>query len=125
MLLDTRLLLWVARDARELSRAARSLVESSESEMLFSVVSLWEVAIKYGLGHSDIVEPNLLRRALLNHGYTELPLTSDHAVAVSSLPHIHKDPFDRILVAQALIEGIILLTSDPMVAKYPGSIRKV
>jgi PIN domain nuclease of toxin-antitoxin system len=126
LLLDTHLLLWGVIAERRLSIAARVLLENPENELIFSVVSIWEVAVKHGLGRKDfVVDPRLLRRSLLDHGYAELPLTSDHAVAVGSLPHIHKDPFDRILVAQALIEGITLLTSDPTVARYPGSIRRI
>jgi len=94
--------------------------------LLFSAGSLWEVAIKSGLGRKDFrVEARLLRRGLLDNGYSELPIVSDHVVAIESLPPIHKDPFDRILVAQAAVEGITLLTNDPVVAQYPGPIRKL
>jgi PIN domain nuclease of toxin-antitoxin system len=87
---------------------------------------LWEVAIKRGLGREDFrVDPRLLRRGLLDNGYRELPITSEHAVAVDGLPPIHKDPFDRLLVAQATVEGIALLTADPLVARYPGPVRQV
>jgi len=87
---------------------------------------LWEIAIKNSLGREDFrVEPRLLRRALLDNGYTELPVTSEHAVNVDALPPLHKDPFDRLLIAQALVEGITLLTADAQVARYRGSVRKV
>jgi PIN domain nuclease of toxin-antitoxin system len=87
---------------------------------------LWEVAIKRGLGRADFqADARLLRRGLLDNGYSELPIVSDHVVAIESLPAIHKDPFDRVLVAQATVEGITLLTLDPVVAQYPGPIRKV
>jgi PIN domain nuclease of toxin-antitoxin system len=93
---------------------------------MFSPASLWEVASKRGLGRDDFqVDPRLLRRGLLDNGYVELPITSEHAVAVDGLPPIHKDPFDRILVAQATVEGVALLTADPMVAQYPGPVRQV
>jgi PIN domain nuclease of toxin-antitoxin system len=93
---------------------------------MFSAASLWEVAIKRGLGRSDFrVDPRLLRRGLLDNGYSELPITSEHAVAVDGLPPIHKDPFDRMLVAQAMVEGVALLTADPLVAQYPGPVRRV
>jgi len=92
----------------------------------FSSASLWEVAIKHGLGRRDFgVNARLLRRGLLDNGYAELPITSEHAVALDSLPPIHKDPFDRILVAQSMVEGITLLTADPLLAQYPGPVRKV
>jgi PIN domain nuclease of toxin-antitoxin system len=94
--------------------------------LLFSAASIWEVAIKRGLGRSDFqADPRLLRRGLLDNGYAELPILSDHVVALASLPPIHKDPFDRLLVAQAAAEGITLLTADPVVAQYPGPIRAV
>lgn len=126
MLLDTHLLLWAAGMADHLPPAARTLIEAPEHELVFSAASLWEVAIKSGLGRDDFqVNAHVLRRGLLDNGYTELPITSAHAVAVSSLPPLHRDPFDRLLVAQALTEGITLLTADPLVAQYPGPVRLV
>ncbi len=126
LLLDTHLLLRAAGQPELLSAAARSLMEDPQNELLFSSASLWEVAIKRGLGRPDFrVDPRLLRRGLLDNGYSELPITSEHAVTVDGLPAIHKDPFDRILVAQSIVEGIALLTADPMVARYAGPIRKV
>jgi PIN domain nuclease of toxin-antitoxin system len=87
---------------------------------------VWEVAIKRGLGRSDFqADPRLLRRGLLDNGYIELPILSDHVVAIESLPPIHKDPFDRLLVAQATVEGITFLTADSIVATYPGPVRMV
>jgi PIN domain nuclease of toxin-antitoxin system len=125
-LLDTQLLLWAAGQPRRLSTAARELLNDPRHELMFSAASLWEVAIKSSLGREDfVVEPRVLRRGLLDNGYTELPITGDHAVSVEALPEIHRDPFDRLLVAQALCEGITLLTADPTVAKYPGPVRKV
>jgi len=125
-LLDTHLLLWAAGVPQRLSRQARVLIEDSDNELLFSAASLWEVAIKRGLGREDFkVDARLLRRGLLDNGYTELPIISDHVVATESLPPIHKDPFDRLLVAQATVEGVTLLTTDSVVAEYPGSIRTV
>lgn len=126
LLLDTHLLLWAAGQPDQLSAAARAMLEDPRNELLFSSASLWEVAIKRGLGREDFsVDPRLLRRGLLDNGYSELPITSDHAVAVDGLPPIHKDPFDRMLVAQATVEGIALLTADPWVTQYPGPIRLV
>ena len=92
--------------------------------MVFSAASLWEVAIKNGLGREEFsVDPRLLHRGLLENGYVELPVTGAHAAAVDLLPPIHMDPFDRILIAQAQIEGITLLTADEVVTRYPGPIR--
>lgn len=126
LLLDTHLLLWAAGQPERLSSTARRLIEDSNNELLFSAASLWEVSIKRGLGREDFqVDARLLRRNLLDNGYGELPIGSEHAVAIESLPLIHKDPFDRLLIAQATIEGITLLTADPLVAQYPGPVRLV
>jgi len=126
LLLDTHLLLFAAGESARLSAAARELISAPENELLFSVASIWEVVIKQGLGRPDFsVDARLLRRGLLDNGYGELSIASEHAVAVGGLPSIHKDPFDRMLVAQATVEGILLLTSDEMVAQYPGPIRLV
>lgn len=125
-LLDTHLLLWAAGSPRRLSAQARKLLGDADHELFFSSASLWEIAIKRGLGRDDFqVEPGLLRRGLLDNGYQELPISGIHALAIESLPPIHKDPFDRMLVSQALTEGFTLLTSDPAVARYPGPIRLV
>jgi PIN domain nuclease of toxin-antitoxin system len=126
LLLDTHLLLWAAGHPDRLSGEARTLIKNLENDLLFSAASLWEVAIKRGLGRDDFkVDVRLLRRGLLDNGYGELPIVSDHVVALESLPSIHKDPFDRVLVAQATVEGITLLTIDALIAKYPGPIRMV
>lgn len=125
-LLDTHLLLWAAGKPDRLSPAARKLLASPANELLFSAANLWEVAIKRGLGRTDFqADPRLLRRGLLDNGYSELPILSNHVVAIESLPPIHKDPFDRLLVAQATVEGITLLTMDSAVAGYPGPVRLV
>lgn len=126
LLLDTHLLLWAAGEPTRLPGEARSALDNPENELIFSVASLWEVSIKRGLGRADFnADPRLLRRGLLDNGYSELPITSDHVVAVDSLPLVHKDPFDRVLVAQAIVEGVILLTTDSLLTKYPGPIRSV
>lgn len=126
LLLDTHLLLWAAGSPERLSAAARCLLEDPTNELLFSAASLWEIAIKSGLGRTDFrVDARVLRRGLLDNGYGELVMTSAHAVSIDSLPAIHRDPFDRILVAQAMVEGITLLTSDEVVARYPGPVRLV
>jgi PIN domain nuclease of toxin-antitoxin system len=126
LLLDTHILLWGAGEQNRLPTAAVALLEDERNLLLFSAASLWEIVIKRSLGRTDFqVEPRLLRRGLLDNGYEELPVLGIHAVNVDTLPPIHKDPFDRILIAQAIIEGIELITADPIVATYPGPIRKV
>jgi PIN domain nuclease of toxin-antitoxin system len=124
LLLDTHLLLWAASQPNRLSAAALRLIDNPANELFFSAASIWEVAIKRGLGRSDFqADPRLFRRGLLDNGYSELPILSDHVVAIDSLPPIHKDPFDRLLVAQATVEGIALLTADSVVAQYLGPVR--
>lgn len=126
LLLDTQLLLWAAGEPERLSPRARQQINDARNELLFSAASLWEVAIKSGLGREDFrVEPRVLRRALLDNGYVELPVTSEHAVNVDALPPLHKDPFDRLLLSQAMVEGITLLTADAQLARYRGPVRKV
>lgn len=100
------------------------MLNNSRNTLIFSVASVWEVAIKSGLGRKDFhIDPRVLRSGLLDNGYNELAITGEHAATVDRLPAIHKDPFDRMLVAQAMAEGLMLLTSDPWVARYSGSIR--
>ncbi len=124
LLLDTHLLLWSAFSAARLPLDAIPLLENPENELNFSAASLWEVAIKSSLGRTDFkVDARLLRRGLLDNGYREIAISSEHAVAIAALPPIHKDPFDRILVAQSLVENVTLVTSDVMVSRYAGSIQ--
>ncbi len=126
LLLDTHLLLWAADDSKKLSSKARKRLSDRDNELIFSVVSLWEVSIKRGLGRADFaVDPRLLRRGLLDNGYAELAVSGHHALAVDALPPLHRDPFDRMLVAQATVEGIILLTTDSQVADYRGQVKQV
>lgn len=125
-LLDTQILLWSAGQPDRLSATARRILSHSKNELFFSAASLWEISIKNSLRREYFrVEPRLLRRGLLDNGYTELSITSQHAVNIDSLPDLHKDPFDRILLAQAMTEGITLLTGDAQLARYPGPVRKV
>lgn len=124
-LLDTHLLLWAAGAPERLPPAARVILEDPNSVLAFSAVSLWEIVIKRGLGRADfVVEPRALRRGLLDNGYREVPVLSEHALAIERLPLLHRDPFDRMLVAQAQEEGMTLLTTDERVAQYGGGIRK-
>jgi PIN domain nuclease of toxin-antitoxin system len=126
LLLDTHVILWAAGEPDRLSHETRALLGDAGNELLFSAASIWEIAIKSGLGRKDFqVNARLLRRGLLDNGYEELPITSEHAVAIDALPPIHGDPFDRILIAQATIEGIELLTADEIVLRYPGPIRRI
>ena len=126
LLLDTQLLLWAAGEPKRLSTKARRYLNDPDNELLFSAASLWEITIKHMLGREDFrVEPRVLRRGLLDNGYVELPISSLHAVGVDALPAVHKDPFDRMLVAQALAEGVPLLTADEELAGYGGPVRKV
>jgi PIN domain nuclease of toxin-antitoxin system len=126
ILLDTHLLLWAAGQPARLPARARKMLSDGRNQPVFSPASLWEIAIKRGLGRDDFqVDPRVLRRSLLDNGYEELVITGEHAVAVDGLPSIHKDPFDRLLVAQSMVDGITLLTSDGLVAQYPGPVQLV
>jgi PIN domain nuclease of toxin-antitoxin system len=123
-LLDTHLLIWAVTEDRRMSVRAFDLITDIQNEIFFSVLSLWEIAIKRGQNRADFLyEPRAVRRALLDNGYQELPILSHHVVDIDSLPPIHKDPFDRLLVAQAMAEGITLLTADAIVAQYPGPVQ--
>ncbi|MEO8385257.1 MAG: type II toxin-antitoxin system VapC family toxin [Betaproteobacteria bacterium] len=124
-LLDTHLLLWAAAGMPALPLPAKKLIEDPTNDIFFSAASLWEISIKHGLGRADFqVDPQVLRRALFDNGYQEIVVSSLHAAATATLPPIHKDPFDRMLVAQAIAEGITLLTCDNEVAQYKGPIKK-
>ena len=126
ILLDTHLLLWAAGDSARLPAKAHAILVDGQNQLVFSAASLWEIAIKRGLGRDDFqVDPRVLRRSLIDNDYEELVITGRHAVAVAELPQIHRDPFDRLLVAQSMVEGTTLLTTDKLVAQYPGPIRLV
>ncbi|MFZ5810512.1 MAG: type II toxin-antitoxin system VapC family toxin [Thermodesulfobacteriota bacterium] len=121
LLLDTHMLLWAA--AGTLPKEAETLVVDGDNILYFSPASIWEIGIKKSLGRSDFkVAPEVLRRGLLDNQYQELPITSLHVLAVHDLPPLHKDPFDRMLLAQAKAEGISLLTSDSILREYPGPV---
>lgn len=126
LLVDTHLLLWAALGSSKLSQRARAVIEDAGNELFFSAASIWEVAIKRGLDRNDfMVDPRLLRRGLLDNGYKELAIDSRHAAATLDLPPLHKDPFDRMLIVQAMVEGMTLATADEAVANYPGTILRV
>jgi PIN domain nuclease of toxin-antitoxin system len=119
LLLDTHLLLWAAGEPERLSEETRTLLRQPENDLVFSAASMWEISIKNALGRDDFrVDPRRLWRMLLTHGYGELAVSAEHTVAVGKLPPLHKDPFDRMLVAQAKTEAITLLTADARVAAY-------
>lgn len=119
LLLDTHILIWVAQDSPLLSSKARALIANLDHELYFSAASLWELAIKNSLSRTgSVIDTARLRRQLLLNGYTELPITSAHAMAVENLPPIHRDPFDRLLFAQASTESLQLLTADALLVQY-------
>jgi PIN domain nuclease of toxin-antitoxin system len=126
LLLDTHIVLWAAGQPEKLSKSARTLLTTPENALFFSAASIWEILIKRGLGREDLkVNPRRLRKMLLAHGYTELPVTAEHAFTVETLPLLHKDPFDRLLLAQARTEGMLLLTVDTAVSQYQESVMAV
>jgi len=131
LLLDTHLLVWTAGLARaipsrSISAKGLALINNADNQLHFSPVSVWEVAIKNAQGRAEFqVDPHLFRRALLDNGYIELAISSEHTAAVGNLPGHHKDPFDRLLIAQATVDGMMLLTNDEAMARYPGPIQKV
>lgn len=126
LLLDTHILLLAAGAPDRLGGQARAMLEAAENTLVFSVASLWEISIKAGLGRDDFrVDGAALRRGLLAHGYEELQINAVHALAVRDLPPVHRDPFDRMLVAQARQEGLTLVTADALVARYPGAIELI
>ena len=123
-LLDTQVLVWTVGIPDRLPADPRTLMENPSTELIYSVASLWEVAITNGLRRADFsVDRSRRCRGLLENSYTELAVTGAHVVTVHGLPPIHKDPFDRLLVAQALIEGVTLVTVDEIVGRYPAPIR--
>ena len=125
-LLDTHVLLWAASEPDKISEPVRRQLEDPLNELVFSAASFWEIAIKNGLERPDFkVEMWILRRSLLDNGYEELPVTSEHAAFTQMLERHHKDPFDRMLIAQACVEDLTLITADWLVAQYPGPIQKI
>jgi len=120
-LIDTHLLIWAANDT--LPKEALPYFLNKDNKLFFSSASIWEVVIKNGLNHPDFqINPDVLYCGLLDNDYTELSITSIHSLLVAHLKSIHKDPFDRILIAQAKSEGMILLSSDEIVSQYPNVI---
>jgi PIN domain nuclease of toxin-antitoxin system len=126
LLLDTHVLLWAVAMPTRFTKKIRQLLNDPNTTLIFSAASLWEISIKCGLNRADFqVDARVLRRVLIERGYIELPITSEHAINIESLPPLHKDPFDRLLISQAIVEGIKLLTADEIVATYPAPIQKI
>jgi len=126
LLLDTHLLLWAVVEPERLDVALVGMLEDPLNTPVFSVVSLWELVIKRGLDRPDFqLEPALLRQALLEAGWRELPVQAHHVLAVGQLPPLHRDSFDRLLLAQAQADGLLLITADQQLAQYPGPVRRM
>jgi PIN domain nuclease of toxin-antitoxin system len=126
LLVDTHLLLWAAAQSRRLPSEARRLLEDPANDVYFSAASLWEIVVKAALRRSDFkVNVALLRPALAEMGFEELAVTGAHAERLASLPRVHKDPFDRMLVSQSLAEPLVLLTNDRVLAGYGDVVRVV
>jgi PIN domain nuclease of toxin-antitoxin system len=125
-LIDTHLLLWAAFQSVRLPDAAHAIMMEPRHQLWFSAASIWEVSIKRALNRPDFrVDPGVLRAGLLSNGYQELPIESRHCLALSALPALHSDPFDRLLLAQAITEGLIFLTADNALAAYGGPVERV
>ena len=126
LLLDTHLLVWAMGEPERLDPALVRLLEDPMNTPVFSVASLWELVIKRGLDRPDFrLEPPLLRQALLEAGWRELPVEAHHVLVVGQLPALHRDPFDRLLLAQAQADGLLLITADQQLAQYPGPVRRM
>ena len=125
VLVDTHLLLWAVASSRRLPKEARSLILDTANEVFYSAASAWEVAIKSTLRRDFKANPTVLVRALAQSGFSELPVTAAHAARVAGLPAIHRDPFDRLLVAQSLAEPMTLLTNDAVLLGYGPLVQLV
>ena len=126
LLLDTHVLLWAVGMSARLSTATRQMLETPDNEVYYSAANLWEIAIKSRLRRTDFqVDPEPLLAALPAMDFTELPITACHAAAVARLPPLHRDPFDRLLIAQSQVEPMILLTNDELLVQYGASVRLI
>ena len=121
LLLDTSTFLWIANDAPELSAHARELFVDPGNEVYLSSVSAWEMAVKYALGRLPMPEPPapFVRLQREQHGIEPLPLEEEAALHLTRLPPLHKDPFDRMLICQAIVHGLVILTQDQLIYQYP------
>jgi PIN domain nuclease of toxin-antitoxin system len=126
LLLDTHLLLWAAANSKRLPGEARALLEDSGNDAYYSAASIWEIAIKSSLRRTDFrIDIDALLAVLPKMGLTELPVGAAHAASVAKLPPIHRDPFDRLLIAQSIAEPLTLLTNDALLARYWDGVRVV
>lgn len=125
-LLDTNVLLWLAFAPEKLSVAVRKRLSSRREELAFSLVSIWEVSIKTSLNRPDFnVDPSVLLGALEAEEFVQLPIKAEHVVKVGKLEWHHRDPFDRLLVAQAQVEKCALITADATLARYGKFVKVV
>jgi len=126
LLLDTHILLWAGLRTARVPLLAAKMIDDPDNDLFFSSASIWEIAIKRRLDRNfPIIDARVFRQNLLAHRYLELAINGLHSEHIQELPSLHKEPFDRILVAQALVEGMMLITSDSIVARYPGPIQKL
>jgi len=126
VLLDTHVLLWALAEPVRLDPETRAAIESGEVEVLFSAASIWEIAIKAGLGRSGFAfDPAEIARAAIDTGFSELAVRANAAALVGRLPLLHRDPFDRVLVAQAIVESATLFTADRQLVPYSDLVRRV
>ncbi|HVH79497.1 MAG TPA: type II toxin-antitoxin system VapC family toxin [Stellaceae bacterium] len=126
ILLDTHVLIWAVSDPDRLGTKTADELEDTDNEILFSAASIWEIAIKYRLSRPDFAhEPEEIGRAARQTGFVELPVYASAAAAVATLPPLHRDPFDRLLVAQALTEPALLYTADIQLAPYSELVRQI
>ncbi len=126
ILLDTHVLIWALAEPMRLDSEARATIAGRADEVLFSAASIWEIAIKKRLGRVDFAfVPAEIARSAIAAGYVELALRSTAAALVAELPLLHRDPFDRVLVAQAVTEPAFLYTADPRLVPYSELVRQV
>jgi PIN domain nuclease of toxin-antitoxin system len=122
LLLDTHVFLWWALEPDKLPPAVAAAMQDPQARIVFSAVSSWEAQIKAGLGKLELKEPLriIVERELVQNRWEALPVYLQHTWKLKELPPLHKDPFDRLLVAQALVEDLAIVTKDPLVTMYPG-----
>ncbi|MDE1159873.1 MAG: type II toxin-antitoxin system VapC family toxin [Neorhizobium sp.] len=125
-MLDSHMLVWLVGASDRLPAKARIAIENPSNLIFFSSASIWELQIKHSTGRARLaLPPVILHQVLVSNQFHEVPVTSQHGLRTAALPPIHRDPFDRILIAQAMAEDMLLLTSDQMVGRYPGPIMLV